>query len=130
MNDLIFTFSVTLLTPVSFTSRTIIHPTSNEDPMASPPSSNNINSVHIRHFQSKYIRKGINSKTTGCTHSTPLQKSSNPFGKYEDILTHHSVYDKSTAQRRENPSLETLGFVTPWNNRGYDIVISLNSPQD
>ena len=49
--------------------------------------------------------------------------------EYHDILLHHSQFDKISAQRRENPNLETLGFVTPWNNRGYDIVLFLVQPE-
>lgn len=47
--------------------------------------------------------------------------------KHQDIVAHHSTYDKSSAGTRQNAKLETLGFVTPWNNRGYDIVPPLSS---
>jgi hypothetical protein len=53
--------------------------------------------------------------------SSPLLLLSNNV-KVDDILSHHSKFSKIASQHRENPDIETLGFVTPWNNRGYDIV--------
>ncbi|XP_076038506.1 chitinase domain-containing protein 1 [Oratosquilla oratoria] len=39
--------------------------------------------------------------------------------KWKDIVTNHDTYSKDTSRR--NIAQMTLGFVTPWNNHGYDI---------
>ena len=80
----------------------------------------NVNSIYNCNCRPDHLWEGLDWTPTG---RTPLCIYRVLTCEYHDILTHHSQYDKTSAQRRENPTLETLGFVTPWNNRGYDIVL-------
>lgn len=57
---------------------------------------------------------------------TPPRSFAKLKSQYQEILSHHAHFDDVAAQRRENARIETLAFVTPWNNRGYDIVILSN----
>lgn len=45
--------------------------------------------------------------------------------KIQDHLTHHDSYCKPCAKKRVFTSAAALAYVTPWNNRGYDVAKEL-----
>jgi len=45
--------------------------------------------------------------------------------KIQDHLTHHDSYCKPCAKKRSFTSGAALAYVTPWNNRGYDVAKEL-----
>jgi hypothetical protein len=45
-----------------------------------------------------------------------------PHQRSHSTKTSSPIMRNTTKLLPKNPDIETLGFVTPWNNRGYDIV--------